>query len=85
MAELIFLTPEGKQQDTETATTHSPQEFPKGTRIPSLYDPANPADCFVDTYVERQAPAVTLGFIWLVVIGSTVLWLCGVPLEGSVT
>ena len=83
-SELVFLTREGTQQKTET-TTSTPQEFPKGTRIPILYDPVNPTDCFVYTYVERQVPAVTLGFIWLVVIGITVLWLCGVPLEKPAT
>lgn len=85
MAELIFLTREGTQQKTETTTTHTPQEFPKGTRIPILYNPVNPTDCFVDTYVEQQSPAVILGFIWLVVIGITILWFRGVPLEGSAT
>ncbi len=63
MTKLGFLTREGTQHETETTTTHTPQEFPRGTRIPILYNPANPTDCFVDTYLERQVPAVMLGFI----------------------
>jgi hypothetical protein len=84
-AEVVFLTQEGKQQQTETTTTHSPQQFPQGSTVAVLYDSINPADCFVDTYVERQAPTVLLVIIWLAVIGISVLALWGVPLEKVAT
>ena len=85
MAEVVFLTQAGKQQQTETATSHSPQQFLKGTRVAILYDPLKPAYCFVDTYVEREAPTVWLCIIWLVAIGCLGLLVLGIPLAGSAT
>jgi len=85
MAEVVFLTSQGKQQQTETTTTHSPQQFPKGTSVAVLYNPSNPSDCFVDTYREQEAPLVIACIIWLVVVGISLFFLWGVPLEGAAT
>ncbi|WP_460583415.1 DUF3592 domain-containing protein [Hymenobacter arcticus] len=41
----------GQQQQTETTTTHSSQQFPKGTSVAVLYNPSNPSDCFIGTYI----------------------------------
>ncbi|MDJ0365832.1 DUF3592 domain-containing protein [Hymenobacter sp. H14-R3] len=69
---IMFSTQQGHKQETEARVGLSIPTPTKGTEVSIIYDPSNPADCFIETSFEQSGGYVLVIIFWLVAIVSLV-------------
>lgn len=72
---VAFVDQTGRQRQFASKVSSNPPSYARGDEVRVLYDPANPGDAMIDSFVDRYLGALVFGIMGAIftVIGGWVL------------